>query len=160
MLPPDTTTTSTAAPDHEDHGHPGVEIERRAVLCLPAFAAAGVLVLQNQGQGIHDVSFDAFLAKLIPQAEKLVAEKAPNEESYLHEVAAWLARTSKDPAAEMKPCRSLEDVSTGSVYREIPISVLRFRVAPNGVIPLHNHTATTASCSESAVSSGSGVLTR
>ena len=120
---------------------PGVHIERRLILKLGLFGAAGLLLPGCLGTGAPapaaagaPLSVDEMIAILKPRAKELVTSPVPDEDAYLRMVAGILARV-RQPAggAPDKP------VQFDPLFTERPLVVYQIRMNPGATIPLHDH---------------------
>jgi hypothetical protein len=122
---------------------PGVVIERRCVLRTLALAL-GSLALPGVAQAGESarLTFEQFLAEVIPVAKKLVADTSlQGQDRYLHTLASYAVRLVEVPIPEMKD--SGQGVGPGTFIGfnpgGDPFTVLHWRMDPGSAIRTHAH---------------------
>lgn len=120
----------------------GFNIERRAFIALPAFAALGTLSevhreLELQGSP-QKMTFEAFVQETGALAKKLIAEADRNESEYLHNIAAMADRLGPIPDTPLgQPYKGI--IRTGMNYRGSGIVVVQWSMEKGLTYPPHNH---------------------
>lgn len=124
----------------------GVRISRRQIFRFSA-AASALAFLPGTGEAREDsagadplatLSFDEVLAQLRPLADRLVTLDQPNEEAYLHTIAALLHRTRPLPSStgyERLPGKT----KMVHLANHRPLVVYQIDMEPRAKIRLHDH---------------------
>jgi len=126
---------------------PGVFVQRRSFLGLAAAAlcatAHGQRPPRLESGGDATLSFEEFLAEVVPIARTLVADTSRvGEDRYLLTLASFAVRLADVPEPEMR------DTTRGDGPRKFighnpggdPFHVLHWRLEPGAVITTHAHT--------------------
>jgi hypothetical protein len=125
----------------------GVRISRRQVLRFSA-AAGTVALLPRTGETreaptVSDpfapLSFEKVVEQLRPLAGVLLALDQPNEEAYLHTVAALLHRVQPIPAASRGSAERREAMKMIALASHRPLVVYEIEMKPRAKISLHDH---------------------
>lgn len=137
---------------------PGVTVERRSVLWLPAALAAAVLT----GRGLRltagpdggkqpapgpddgRLGWDDFLKECRAVAGALFKDASPSgQDAYLQRLGALAVRLKGQPPGRMFPFGKLEPrVEFGPSYRGVPFVIIQWRMHPRAVLPAHCHPGT------------------
>ncbi len=126
----------------------GVLVERRdilrislgalAVWCLGwpqlAMAEDGVAPPNEPENG--DLAWDTLIKQALPMAEKIATSAKPNEEAYLFQLAALVARLKPIPDAQFKGDKPVIMVD---VHHKLPLIAAQFQLQPLAAIPFHDH---------------------
>jgi hypothetical protein len=83
-----------------------------------------------------ELAWDALLKEAIPMAEKLATAPKPNEDAYLFQLAALVARLKPVPDVTFKGDKPVIMVDT---YRKLPFIAAQFQIQPGAAIPFHDH---------------------
>ncbi|MDJ0522374.1 MAG: hypothetical protein QNJ90_09930 [Planctomycetota bacterium] len=122
----------------------GVRIRRRQVLRFSA-AAGAVALLARTGETreppkvadpFAPLTFEKVVEQLRPLAGVLLTLDQPNEEAYLHTVAALLHRVQPIPASSGKSSRPMK---MSALARHRPLVVYEIDLKPGAKIRLHDH---------------------
>jgi hypothetical protein len=144
---------SPAGPEnHEANSElaPGVTVERRAVLTLPAaflaaaFAARTSSVCAAEGRpgpGNDGLSWEDFLKEARSVAGQMFGDRSPSgQDAYLQRMAALAVRLHGVPATRLFPYGRLEPkVAFAPSYKGTPFVVIQWRMEPRAVLPAHCH---------------------
>ncbi|MCI0390063.1 MAG: hypothetical protein MOB07_15035 [Acidobacteria bacterium] len=124
---------------------PGVLIERRRLLWLPALAVASFAFgTEAEAQAAKaEPGWDEFLKQCLPKAQELHKDSSRSgQEAYLR----WLGlmavnlRAADPPPAKLGKFKNLEPASFFGVgYRGQPFFVVEWRMEPGAFLPPHNH---------------------
>lgn len=128
---------------------PGVVVERRcfltmATMALAAVAAPGSVLAQLGRRHGERIGFDEFLAVVVPEAKRLVADRsAAGQDRYLHAIASQAVRLAHVPRPDQ-----WRDSGQGAGPGTFigfnpggdPFVVLHWRMEPGTVIRTHAHT--------------------
>ena len=134
-----------AAADHVvgEEIDPGVTITRRQIFRFGAVAGAGALLAgtgyareAKKGAGFGPVTLDEIVAQLRPLSKELIRADTPNEDAYLHTIAALLARLDPHPT-KAKSMRQKIAFATHLVDR--PLVIYEIKMEPGAKIELHDH---------------------
>jgi hypothetical protein len=148
----------TGPDDHDRPGAelaPGVTVERRTVLWLPAAAAALALTgrplplrasaegaeRRGAAPGVGRLGWDDFVKRCRSTAAELFKDSsAPGQDAYLHALAALAVRLRVAPATRLFPFGKLDPkVEFGPSYRGTPFVIIQWRMHPRAVLPAHCH---------------------
>ncbi len=143
------------APDHDQPGTelaPGVVVERRSLLWLPAAAALSLGWPSRVGAGTRGeknagpeepggLDWDAFLKASVPLARDLVKDaSAAGQDAYLQRMAALAVRLQGAPDTRLFPYGKLEPkVEFAPSFRGVPFMIIQWRMHPRAVLPAHCH---------------------
>jgi hypothetical protein len=139
-----------AMADHEvgEEISPGVTITRRRILQVGLAGAAGLLVSGCAGPGkkmetasdpaARPLTIDQLVARLRPEARRLIASDRPDEAGYLAAVSSLLARYTPDEPWAM---RDIGDSgwSMNTAAWMPPVVVFDIHMRPGSKIHLHDH---------------------
>jgi hypothetical protein len=148
-----------APDDHEQPGAelaPGVLVERRSVLWLPAVAATAVvlgsreahLCAAEQDEKRPDpephagrIGWDDFLKECLAVAKDFSKDTSPSgQDAYLQRLAALAVRLQKAPATKLSPYAKLDPkVEFAPSYRGTPFVIIQWRMHPRAILPAHCH---------------------
>lgn len=124
---------------------PGVLIERRRLLWLPALAAASI-VMSNRSAAAPEPAtpgWDEFLKECLPKAQELHQDASPvGQEAYVRWLGLMAAslRTSDLPPARLGKYKNLAPASSFGVgYRGEPFFIVEWRMEPGAFLPPHCH---------------------
>lgn len=124
---------------------PGVLIERRRIIRLPALALA-VLVFGKEVDAQSDGAengWEKFLKDCLPKAQELYKDSSRNgQEAYLRWLGLMAAglRAADLPLARLGKYRKLEPATSFGVgYRGEPFFVVEWRMEPGAFLPPHCH---------------------
>ena len=145
----------------EDHDQPGVElapgvtIERRSVLWLPAVAAAALFGWTSRLRSAEEdnsdpkgdatrLSWDEFLKECRSLAGDLVKDASrPGQDAYLQRLAALAVRLRAAPATKLFAFGSLNPkVEFAPSYRGTPFVIIQWHMHPGAILPAHCHPGT------------------
>ena len=139
-----------AMADHEvgEEISPGVTITRRRILKLGLAGAAGLLAASPASAALRSPSEDAaaggplsieqLLARVRPEAKRMIAAGQPDETSYLNAVSRLLARcVPEQPWAMREIGESGWSMNTAAWMP--PIVVFDIHMRPGSKIHLHDH---------------------
>lgn len=127
---------------------PGVRLSRRHIFKVATVVGAGAVLPSaawanspsgKDGKGIPSLaplSFEQILEQLKPLSKQLIADKQPNEDAYLHTIAALLSRLSPVPETESSGRGRLK-MKALAKYR--PLVVYQIDMEPGAKIRLHDH---------------------
>jgi hypothetical protein len=128
---------------------PGVIIERRSLLWLPAVAALGALVRPFRAFGSDSsgrlsrgtLSWEEFLKESLPLARDLVGDESPaGQDVYLLRLAALAVRLQSAPNSRLLPFGGLDpQVEFGPSFRGKPFAIIQWRMYPRAILPGHCH---------------------
>ncbi|MDH3592276.1 MAG: hypothetical protein OER88_10380 [Planctomycetota bacterium] len=124
---------------------PGVTITRRQIFRIAAVAGTGALLAapgfaretKKKKAAFGPITFDEIVAQLRPLSKQLIVEDGPNEDAYLHTIAALLARL--DPIPAEKPWRNKPPFAMRSLAVYKPLVVYEIAMAPRAKIEIHDH---------------------
>lgn len=137
--------------DHDSPGSelaPGVLVERRSVLWMPAAVAAAVLLgreprLTADGQAGGDgrLGWDDFIKECKAVADEMLKDASgPGRDAYLQRLAALAVRLKSAPDTKLFPYGKLDPkVEFAPSYRGTPFVVIQWRMHPRAVLPAHCH---------------------
>jgi hypothetical protein len=147
-----------ALDDHDLPGSelaPGVTVERRSILWLPAAVAAAVLCGRGSRLGAGEgggkpggpadaaghIGWDDFLKEARAVAAELIKDgSGPGQDAYLQRLAALAVRLRAAPATRLAAFGQLEPkVEFGPSYRGVPFFIIQWRMHPGAVLPAHCH---------------------
>lgn len=122
----------------------GVRISRRQIFRFSA-AAGAVALLPRTGEARESpgpdpfapLSFEKVVEQLRPIADTLVTLDQPNEEAYLHSIAALLHRTQ--PLPELAATYGGRKTNMTALARHRPLIVYQVDMKPGAKIRLHDH---------------------
>src|SRR6202011_4926822 len=83
-----------------------------------------------------DLSWNTFIDKVVPAAERLVSSPSPNEASYLRWLRSLVLRLATFPDVSFPP---EPEVASARCFDDFPVSIVQFKLAPWAVIPYHDH---------------------
>ncbi len=124
---------------------PGVLIERRRLLWLPALAAtASAFGKEAHAQSeTSRAGWDEFLKQCLPKAQELHKDSSRSgQEAYLRWLSLMAAnlRATDPPPAKLGKYKNLAPASSFGVgYRGEPFFIVEWRMEPGAVLPPHNH---------------------
>lgn len=135
-----------------DHGageviDDGVRISRRQILRFSAAAGAVGLLARTAGaketptvaDPFAALSFEEVVEQLRPLAGVLLALDQPNEEAYLHTVAALLHRVEPLPDASKEQKKKRGATKMTPLAKHLPLVVYEIDMKPGAKIRLHDH---------------------
>lgn len=139
-----------AMADHEvgEEIAPGVTITRRRILQAGLAGAAGLLAAGCAGPGTRTdpgpdvtdepLTIEQLLARVRPEARRMIASDRPDETAYLAAVSSLLARYQpEEPWSVREPDDGRWSMNT--VARVPPVIVFEIRMRPGAKIDLHDH---------------------
>jgi hypothetical protein len=153
-------TQNAASCEAADHDEPGAEIaagvliERRAVLWLPALAAATFLFGRSRLYALNDskatakdssatgsLDWEEFLKQCVPVAKEMVKDSsAGGQDAYLHRVASFAVRLRAAPDTKLFPFGKLHPkVAFNLSHKGFPFTVVQWRMDPQAILPAHCH---------------------
>ena len=139
-----------AMADHEvgEEIAPGVTITRRRILQVGLAGAAGLLAAGCTGPGEKAVpatspeedalTIEQLLARVRPEARRMIASDRPDEAAYLAAVSSLLARYQPEAPWSMREPREGR-WSMNTVARVPPVIVFEIHMRPGSKIDLHDH---------------------
>ena len=125
----------------------GVRISRRQIFRFSA-AAGAVALWPGTGEAreypagadpLAPLSFERVVEQLRPLADKLITLGQPNEEAYLHTIAALLHRTQPLPGQSAKQEKPRGEMKMSYLANHRPLVVYQIDMAPRAKIRLHDH---------------------
>jgi hypothetical protein len=153
-------------PESDETGHepgaelaPGVLLERRSLLWMPALAAAALLfdglrlrADTDGGSGANSktgkdplptgsLEWEEFLKQCVPVAKEMfVDSSAAGQDAYLNRVAALAVRLRAAPSTKLGVFGRLDPkVEFGLSYKGFPFIVVQWRMEAGAVLPAHCH---------------------
>ena len=139
-----------AMDDHEvgEEISPGVTITRRRILQVGLAGAAGLIAAGCSGSGTKvepasapaagPLTIEQLLARVRPEARRMIASDQPDEAAYLAAVSSLLARYQpEEPWSMREPGEGRW--SMNSVARIPPVIVFEIHMRPGSKIDLHDH---------------------
>ena len=139
-----------AMADHEvgEEISPGVTITRRRILQIGLAGAAGLLVAgcaapgrktgQVEGTVARPLTIDQLVARLRPQAKRMIVSDQPDEAAYLAAVSALLARYEPEEPWAMRDVGESGWSMNTSAWMP-PVVVFDIHMRPGSKIHLHDH---------------------
>jgi hypothetical protein len=144
--------------DHEQPGAelaPGVIVERRSVLWLPAATAAALLFGRQprlragdgSGKGSEParrdvrLGWEEFLKECLAVAGELSKDSSrPGQDTYLQRLAALAVRLKAAPDTKLYPFGRLDPkVEFAPSFRGVPFVIVQWRMHPKAILPAHCH---------------------
>lgn len=123
----------------------GVLLERRRVL-LASAAVTGTLLLGGAARatpgvrnGPDDLGLEELLARALPLSRKMVGDGTANEQAYLFEVAALVARLADKKQAPRPTMKAFRKQHQDPAEARFPLAVVQLRLKPGGRLPHHDH---------------------
>lgn len=137
----------TAAETEKTEFESGTIIERRSFLWLSLATAATLVAPRNlsaqQTLMENSLTWDEFLKECLPKAVELHKNSsAQGQNAYLYWLATMAMRLNLEtvPKAKTGKFAKLEPpVEFGVGYRGVPFFVVEWKMAPNAILPPHNH---------------------
>lgn len=129
---------------------PGVVLERRMVLGGGLGLLAGLFSPNWQGifcqeppadgssAGTETIELETLIARLRPEARRLIASDKPDEEKYLEMAVKELVKVSKLETYRFMPSRKGGWETDFQAFVP-PVLLYQIRMSPNSVIDLHDH---------------------
>jgi hypothetical protein len=152
---PESDPVRPAPDDHDQPGAelaPGVTIERRSVLWLPAIAAVATLLGRQPRLSADDagtkpagedgrLGWGEFLKEARAIASELVKDRSgPGQDAYLQRLGALAVRLKSAPATKLFPFGKLDPkVEFAPSFRGSPFVIIQWRMHPGAVLPAHCH---------------------
>ena len=160
---------NTTVSEHESPGTelaPGVVIERRRLLWIPAVSAAALVLGQagrllandpssidsepegaadpkstpRAGEGSGTMTWNDFLEDCIPVAQGLRDSDDLIQDAYLYRIASFAARIDRVPGSKLGAFGGLDPkVEFGVSHRGRPFFVVEWRMEPGAILPAHCH---------------------
>lgn len=122
---------------------PGVIIERRRMLWLPAIAAFPFEKTAAMQRESERSGWDDFLKQSLPKAQELHRDSSRNgQEAYLRWLGLMAAglHAADPPPAKLGKYKNLEPATSFGVgYRGEPFFVVEWRMEPGAFLPPHCH---------------------
>ena len=125
----------------------GVRISRRRILHFSAAAGAAALMARTAeateprqgGDPFAPLSFEQIVERLRPLADTLLTLDQPNEEAYLHTVAALLHRVQPVPTTSKGNAKGGGKMKMNPLAMHRPLVVYEIDMKPKATISLHDH---------------------
>ncbi len=139
-----------AMADHEvgEEIAPGVTITRRRILQVGLAGAAGLLAAGCAGPGGNAspttgpedeaLTIEQLLARVRPEARRMITSDRPDEAAYLAAVSSLLARYQPEAPWSMREPRDGQ-WTMNTVARVPPVIVFEIHMRPGSKIDLHDH---------------------
>jgi hypothetical protein len=129
---------------------PGVILERRAVLGCGLAALAAVFCSDSQrafgqqlpdsqppGQDAETIELETLIAKMRPEARRLIATEKPDEEKYIELAIKELSRVTKLETNRFMPGHEGWEMDFQAYVP--PVLLYQIRMSPNSIIKIHDH---------------------
>lgn len=119
-----------------------IVVERRDFMKVSLFAFGALLMgrpasvlAEATGKTPETLSFDDYIQKLTPLAEKLVNDKNTDEEAYLKQLEAWVKALGQQKIRDPNDRR----IQFTTMHKKVPIVVYQIRMKTGASLPFHDH---------------------